>query len=147
VNAWPTLNAAAAPADTDHDGMPDYWEASRGLNASDAADRNLYSSTGYTNLEDYLNGVIGTVSIQTKTGTTEATIRVYPNPADTEVTLAHPASGTATLYDAQGKQLAHQKIARGAEQSRFSTAALAPGTYFIVYRNGKSSASVSFIKQ
>jgi hypothetical protein len=147
VNAWPALNGTAAPTDTDHDGMPDYWEASRGLNAADANDRNLYSTTGYTNLEDYLNGVIGTLSVQTKAGTTETRIRVYPNPADTEVTLAHPASGTATLYDITGRQVAIQHIAKGVESSRFNTGALNPGTYFIVYRNGKASASVSFVKQ
>ena len=52
---WPVLTAGTAPADTDHDGMPDIWEQSHGENiASDdgAADRD---GDGYTNLEEYLN--------------------------------------------------------------------------------------------
>lgn len=57
VNAWPTLNSTTAPTDTDHDGMPDAWETSHGLNPNDASDRNNYDGTGYTMLENYLNGV------------------------------------------------------------------------------------------
>lgn len=56
VNAWPTLTALTAPTDTDHDGMPDTWEAARGLNSSLASDRNIYNVNGYTNIENYLNG-------------------------------------------------------------------------------------------
>ena len=55
VNAWPALNSTAAPADTDHDGMPDSYEAANGLNSNDASDRNGVATNGYTNLENYLN--------------------------------------------------------------------------------------------
>ena len=38
------------------DGMPNRWEAGRGLNPDDAADGALDpDADGYTNLEDYLN--------------------------------------------------------------------------------------------
>jgi pectin methylesterase-like acyl-CoA thioesterase len=60
VNAWPALNATTPPVDTDHDGMPDSWETSHGLNPNDAADRNVYDGSGYTMLENYLNGVSAT---------------------------------------------------------------------------------------
>jgi len=43
--------------DSDHDGMPDSYETAHGLNPNDAADRNGYASNGYTNLENYLNGL------------------------------------------------------------------------------------------
>jgi len=46
----------AAPQDTDRDGMPDAWEASRSLNSTiddSAADRN---GEGWTNIEEYING-------------------------------------------------------------------------------------------
>ncbi len=50
----------AAGWDTDGDGMPDAWEKARGLDPRDpkdgAADRN---GDGYTNLEDYLNSLVG----------------------------------------------------------------------------------------
>ena len=51
---WPVLAVGTPLQDTDHDGMPDSWESSRGLNpnANDSAqDRN---SDGYTNIEEYL---------------------------------------------------------------------------------------------
>lgn len=57
VNAWPSLKNREAPADKDHDGMPDKWESAHGLNPADAADRAALSSNGYTNLENYLNSL------------------------------------------------------------------------------------------
>lgn len=57
VNAWPALAAAPAPADSDHDGMPDSYEIANGLNPNDASDRNGYAANGYTNLENYLNSL------------------------------------------------------------------------------------------
>ncbi|GAB2963265.1 pectate lyase [Hymenobacter coalescens] len=53
--AWPVLKAAPAPADSDHDGMPDQWEKKHGLNAADATDRGKAGTNGYTMLEIYLN--------------------------------------------------------------------------------------------
>jgi pectate lyase len=56
VGGWPTLNSLPALADSDHDGMPDTWETTRGLNPGDPADRNGdRDGDGYTNLEEYLN--------------------------------------------------------------------------------------------
>ncbi|RAK68193.1 pectate lyase [Hymenobacter edaphi] len=53
--AWPALKTAPAPADADHDGMPDDWETKRRLNPQDAADRAKVGTDGYTMLEAYLN--------------------------------------------------------------------------------------------
>jgi pectate lyase len=56
VGGWPVLRSAAAPVDSDRDGMPDWWEIAHKLNPNDAADRNLdRDADGYTNLEEYLN--------------------------------------------------------------------------------------------
>ena len=58
VGGWPVLRSAPAPQDTDNDGMPDTWERSHGLDPmrdDSAADRN---GDGWTNLEDYLNGLV-----------------------------------------------------------------------------------------
>ena len=57
VGGWPTYNSTTPPADSDHDGMPDSWEKCHGLNPEDASDGGKTSSTGYTNLEDYLNAL------------------------------------------------------------------------------------------
>ncbi len=52
----PVLKSTPAPADSDHDGMPDEWETRHGLNPRDPEDRNGdITGDGYTNLEKYLN--------------------------------------------------------------------------------------------
>ena len=59
---WPALNSRPALTDSDHDGMPDIWETSHGLNPNDANDRNGYTSTpDYTNLEVYLDWLVSSV--------------------------------------------------------------------------------------
>jgi hypothetical protein len=55
---WPILAAGTAPQDSDHDGMPDSWETAHGLNPNiddSAQDRN---GDGYTNIEEYINGLV-----------------------------------------------------------------------------------------
>lgn len=49
------LRRAKPPVDTDHDGMPDVWEESRGLNPLDAQDHAQIGDGGYTAIEVYLN--------------------------------------------------------------------------------------------
>lgn len=58
VGGWPVYTSAAAPVDTDHDGMPDEWERNNGLNPNDPEDRNLVNNTGYTKLELFLNSLV-----------------------------------------------------------------------------------------
>ena len=55
VNSWPTLKSKKAKKDTDRDGMPDAWEKKNGLNPliNDASLQSL--SSGYTNIERYIN--------------------------------------------------------------------------------------------
>ena len=56
---FPRYPAATAPLDTDHDGMPDWWEKQHGLNPNDPADANgVRNGDGYTNLEQYLYGLL-----------------------------------------------------------------------------------------
>jgi pectate lyase len=57
VGGWPQYNSADVPVDSDHDGMPDWWEKKHGLNHGDASDVSLdRDGDGYTNVEEYLNG-------------------------------------------------------------------------------------------
>jgi hypothetical protein len=59
VGGWPELASSPAPADSDGDGMPDAWEKENGLDAANAADGNGdRNGDGYTNLEEYLNGLM-----------------------------------------------------------------------------------------
>ncbi|WP_346857802.1 pectate lyase [uncultured Draconibacterium sp.] len=57
VGGWPELKSIPAPADSDHDGMPDVWEKKNGLNPNNASDRNKIAENGYTMLENYLNSI------------------------------------------------------------------------------------------
>jgi pectate lyase len=100
VGGYPVFANTVPLADSDHDGMPDSWESSHGLNASDASDRNGdKDSDGYTNLEDYLNDLAGDTSglgIGTGTGAVpDPTCRndIKQRPALPEVEIsASPAS-------------------------------------------------------
>jgi predicted neuraminidase len=58
VGGWPKLSSAAAPADTDKDGMPDDWELANDLNPDDPDDRNNFDPDGYTMVEVYLNSLV-----------------------------------------------------------------------------------------
>ncbi|HEY1342742.1 MAG TPA: hypothetical protein VGF59_34805 [Bryobacteraceae bacterium] len=56
VGGWPVYRAAAAPKDTDGDGMPDDWEAAHGLNPRDPKDAAaVRAGSRYSNIEEYLN--------------------------------------------------------------------------------------------
>tara|TARA_R110000764_G_scaffold2178_1_gene9358 strand:+ start:702 stop:1043 length:342 start_codon:yes stop_codon:yes gene_type:complete len=57
VGGWPELKSSPAPIDTDHDGMPDYWEIKNKLDKQNPDDRNVVASDGYTMLEKYLNNI------------------------------------------------------------------------------------------
>lgn len=60
VGGWPSLHSLPAPKDADRDGMPDAWELMNGLNPDDPSDRNGdQDGDRYTNLEAYLNSIVG----------------------------------------------------------------------------------------
>ncbi|HVS70328.1 MAG TPA: hypothetical protein VHQ47_03635 [Phycisphaerae bacterium] len=49
---------AKGPLDSDHDGMPDAWEAANGLDPHDAADAGKVTAAGYTELEAYEDSLV-----------------------------------------------------------------------------------------
>lgn len=58
VGGWPVLNPSTPPVDTDHDGMPDEWESSHGLNLVSASDGPADANhDGFTNFEEYLHSL------------------------------------------------------------------------------------------
>ena len=57
TDGWPVLETYDLRPDTDLDGMPDDWEKRRGLDPDDPEDRNKTARSGYTMLEEYLNGI------------------------------------------------------------------------------------------
>jgi len=60
VGGWPDLKTYNVRIDSDKDGMPDDWEKAKGLNPADPEDRNRIAGSGYTMLEEYLNGIAET---------------------------------------------------------------------------------------
>jgi len=57
---YPDLESTEPPLDSDNDGMPDDWERAHGFDPHDPRDGNGYRfGNGYTNLENYLNGLTG----------------------------------------------------------------------------------------
>lgn len=61
---WPDYKTYNVPVDSDHDGMPDDWEKAHGLNPNDPNDANKdLNGDGYTNLEKYLNSLVGEYSL------------------------------------------------------------------------------------
>lgn len=107
VNAWPTLNATTPPVDTDHDGMPDSWELSHGLNPNDPADRNTYDGTGYTALENYLNGVQNTDPSIAVGGTIKNFSQSGASPSDvqTYTVAGYNLTGNVTITPPAGYEL------------------------------------------
>ncbi len=57
VGSWPELKSAAAPADSDHDGIPDVWESAHGLDPKNGKDANGVAKSGYTWIEEYVNSI------------------------------------------------------------------------------------------
>jgi pectate lyase len=58
VGGWPSLPAGRPRPDRDRDGMPDAWEAATGLTVGrDDSARDL-DGDGYTNVEEYANGLV-----------------------------------------------------------------------------------------
>lgn len=55
VGGWPAYRSKKPLVDTDRDGIPDDWERAHGLNPRDPTDAAARHSSGYANLERYLN--------------------------------------------------------------------------------------------
>jgi len=61
VHGWPEYSGAQAPADVDHDGIPDMWETAQGLDPHNAMDGKGLAPSGYTWIEEYLNRLVPAV--------------------------------------------------------------------------------------
>lgn len=53
---WPELTSTPPALDSDHDGMPDDWERSVGLDSATRDNTSDLDQDGYTSLEEFLNG-------------------------------------------------------------------------------------------
>jgi pectate lyase len=97
VRGWPTLNSTTPPADTDDDGMPDYWE--RALNWNPAVANNNHTNTdSYTDLEWFLNWLADPHALAATDQTNSMSLRQLTG-GSTNLTysVANGTNGTVTL--------------------------------------------------
>jgi len=111
AGGWPELAGLPAPADSDHDGMPDEWELANGLNPGEDSDRNLPDEQGYTMLEHYLNRLVSSTDSHVERDSpllSDFLIHPnFPNPFNQATTLAFSlhTSGSfeASVFDVAGR--------------------------------------------
>jgi len=111
--AYPSTSTTTTVVDADHDGMDDAWELSKGLDPSNANDRNTLAPSGYTALEVYLNSLMGEeipFSTVLKKNTNSLEIGFYPNPVNDQINLISPeAVRSYAVRDLSGKGLQQGK--------------------------------------
>ncbi|UOQ97554.1 T9SS type A sorting domain-containing protein [Hymenobacter sp. 5317J-9] len=142
IVAWPVLTCGAAPVDSDHDGMPDVYELNNGLAPLNPADRQFIAANGYTNLENYLNGLVTVISGTRATGAVSQPLRLYPNPAAEQLTVEHPrasAEASVSVYNFVGQRVASFKPAAGGVATPVNLGTLAKGNYLVVYTDANVS--------
>jgi hypothetical protein len=61
---WPEYKTYAVPVDHDHDGIPDDWERAHGMDSNDP--NGDLNGDGYSNLEKYLNSLVGEYALSVK---------------------------------------------------------------------------------
>jgi hypothetical protein len=137
VGGFPPLVQDEAPVDSDHDGIPDWWEKANGLNPNDPSDAQKIAPNGYTYLENYLNSIVpGPV------GNPAVTIT---SPSDNQV-VAQRTTPTVTVEadatPARGGEIAKVEFFSGDQligtatkaPYRVSWANVADGTYWVSAR-------------
>ncbi len=98
VGGWPALNTYNVTADTDLDGMPDYWEAALGKNPF-VANNNATNSDGYTDLEHYLNWLLEPHATVKANTFVDVNLRNFTQgmAANATYAVSNPTNGTVSL--------------------------------------------------
>jgi hypothetical protein len=158
-------------ADTDSDGMPDYWENTHGTNPAiqdhngTGLSQGITGVSGFTNLECYLNCLSDAlVSGQTTpacgiqaftTGSEEPradiSVRVQPNPVSEKILISYQAAetdGWASLFDMQGQLRREIPLPRAGGTATMPVADLEAGVYVIKWEiSGKIDNSRILIQK
>jgi hypothetical protein len=102
VGGWPTYETPvddSIPNDTDSDGMPDYWENENNLDPDDPEDGKIITSSGYSNLENYLNSDIPYISPDNSEDPNNISERF--NKQETLIIFPNPCKNTIILNESQ----------------------------------------------
>jgi hypothetical protein len=128
-----------APVDNDHDGMPDVWETKNGLNPNDSLDFRLIANNGYSNLENYINGINFVVS--TFETENRSIFKIYPNPGKANFKVISSVKIIQIdVYDLMGKKLESIHNSSGIES--FSIQQLNSGIYLVKGKTTNNKISV-----
>ena len=117
---WPAYATYNVPVDSDHDGLPDWWELAKGLNPSSAAGDFSDSNgdpdgDGYSNLEDYLNWL----AAMHVDGTRNTNVDIDLTPFTRGFTNNSPAYAVSNPTNGAVALLAGGKIARFTPTANF----------------------------
>jgi len=117
------LTAGTGPADVDNDGMADDWEAANGLSAADGNDHSTVRPSGYTAIEEYVNGLADGLS-----PTPVTPDGGVPGPSSSASgPVAASSSGTTAPTSAAGATSALTASSAANATSQAGTATSAPG--------------------
>jgi hypothetical protein len=147
-----TFNTADVPTDTDRDGMPDAWETANGLDPNLASDGNVVAASGYTNLEEYLNGILTTPTAVKRLSNNSFALTVTPNPlsksAAVSFVMEQPSKAVVALSDMTGNTvlvLSNGNLNQGLNELTLDASTLKAGIYILSVvdsRNNKSYQKV-----
>ncbi len=120
VGGYPLLESTEPPTDSDHDGMPDDWEIANSLNPNDSSDARLFTTDGYTMIENYINGLLLTNPTEVRDKNISQPenfilYQNYPNPFNPATKIKfeipivekrHSLSVQLKVYDVLGNKIA-----------------------------------------
>lgn len=146
--AYPSTTWTSIVVDADHDGMDDAWELTKGLDPTNADDRNTISPSGYTALEVYLNSLMGEeipFSTGLKSSNVSHGIGFIHNPASDVINFFSPeAINRYRVCDVSGK--CHQQ-GQEAGMTSIDAALLPKGLYFLALETESgNNVTLKFIK-
>ncbi len=142
VGGWPVLNSTEASIDSDHDGIPDDWENTHGLNSADSSDGALIAFDGYSHLEHYINRLVSQFPDEVRISQTlpsRVTLNQnYPNPFNPtttiEFTLPSTKYVTLDVFNVLGVNVARlidAKLEAGVHYAQFDGAKASSGIYMM----------------
>lgn len=117
---WPTYATYNVPVDSDHDGLPDWWELAKGLNPNSApgdfSDSNADpDGDGYSNLEDYLNWLAAPHVSAARNGSVDVDLTTFTR----GFTNASPVYAVSNLTNGTVTLLGGNRIARFTPATNF----------------------------
>lgn len=108
------------------------------------------AASGYTNLENYLNGLVAVMLVMPAVRATETGLRVFPNPATGQFTLLHPLAGPAAavqVLDTLGRVALTQVVSAVGSQTVIQLTTLPAGLYVLRYADAGRCLTAKFCRQ